>query len=156
MSLLHILTEQEDNITMPRKRCKKENSARQEIFYHTSLYSLTLAQSNILNAGKGVFANEIIPKDTIIDEYYGDVYEISYASSRYFLEITPDCGIDAFNFPRCYMAMINDVHGTSHEVNCIFIIDKEKRRAYVKSITDIPAKSELYIEYGDEYWQNNF
>ena len=137
---------------MPSKRYKQKHSTPQESFYHTSLYSLNIAPSNIPNAGKGVFTREFIPKDTIIDEYYGDVYEISYASSRYFLEVTSGCGIDAFNFPRCYMAMINDVHGTSHEVNCMFIIDKEKRRAYVKSITDVPAKSELYIEYGDEYW----
>jgi hypothetical protein len=124
-------------------------------FYHTSKFSLTIAPSQIPNAGQGVFTNEHIPSDTIIDEYYGDVHHIGYASSRYFLEVTPTCGIDAFNFPRCYMAMINDTHGTTHQVNCDFVIDRDAKRALIKSIRDVPANTELYISYGDDYWSNS-
>jgi hypothetical protein len=116
---------------------------------------LTIASSNIPNAGKGVFTNDFIPANTIIDEYYGDVYEISYSSSRYFLEITPTCGIDAFNFPRCYMAMINDTYGTSHKTNCTFVIDQGARRAFIQSTVDILPQNELYISYGDEYWSSS-
>lgn len=138
---------------MPSKKYQKNSIYPEESFYHTSQYSLTLAKSIIPNAGKGVFTNEFIPKDSIIDEYYGDVYEISYSSSRYFLEITPNCGIDAFNYPRCYMAMINDVYGTPHEVNCAFVIDKDNRRAFIQSVKDIYAMNELYVSYGDDYWK---
>jgi uncharacterized protein len=139
---------------MPSRRATKNKDFPKESLYHTSSYSLSIATSNIPNAGKGVFTNEFIPKDTIIDEYHGDVYEISFASSRYFLEITPGCGIDAFNYPRCYMAMVNDVHGTNYKVNCMFVIDIETRRAFIKSITDIHAQCELYVSYGNEYWHS--
>jgi hypothetical protein len=139
---------------MPRR--KKENNKaltpQQPTHYHTSSFSLTIASSNISNAGKGVFTNDFIPANTIIDEYYGDVHDISYSSSRYFLEITPTCGIDAFNFPRCYMAMVNDTYGTSRETNCTFVIDQCARRAFIQSTVDILPQSELYISYGDEYW----
>ncbi len=139
---------------MPSKKSRKTNTQTQPSFYHTSIYPLTIAPSNIKNAGQGVFTNAFIPEGTIIDEYFGDIYEISYASSRYFLEITPTCGIDAFNFPRCYMAMINDVHSTHLQVNCEFIIDKDTKRAFIKSIIDIPPNSELYVSYGEDYWRD--
>lgn len=124
-------------------------------YYHTSTFSLSIKSSIIPKAGQGVFTNDFIPANTIIDEYYGDVHYISFSSSRYFLEITPTCGIDAFNYPRCYMAMINDTHGTSYKTNCTFIIDQENERAFIKSTQDIQPNSELYVSYGDEYWKDN-
>ena len=139
---------------MPRRK-KANNKAltlQHTTYYHTSSFSLTIAPSNIPNAGQGVFTNDFIPANTIIDEYYGDVHEISFSSSRYFLEVTPTCGIDAFNYPRCYMAMINDTHGTNHTTNCTFVIDQKEKRAFIQSTIDIQRKSELYISYGNDYW----
>lgn len=143
---------------MPRHKYKVTSnlSLTQNIsFYHTSTFSLTIKQSQIPNAGQGVFTNDFIPSNTIIDEYRGDVHYISFSSSRYFLEITPTCGIDAFNYPRCYMAMINDVHGTDFKTNCTFIIDQENEKAFIQSTADIPPHSELFVIYGDEYWKEH-
>lgn len=138
---------------MPRRKVDKLQVTSNTL-YHTSLFSLTIKPSIVRNAGQGVFTNDFIPSNTIIDEYYGDIHYISFSSSRYFLEITPTCGIDAFNYPRCYMAMINDVHGTDKKINCAFIIDQENERAFIKSIQDIQPNSELYVSYGDEYWKD--
>jgi hypothetical protein len=140
---------------MPRRTytsAKDTSTSHHPSFYHTSPFSLSIKPSLIPNAGEGVFTNDFIPSNTIIDEYYGDVHYISFSSSRYFLEITPTCGIDAFNYPRCYMAMINDVHGTDHKTNCTFIIDQENERAFIKSTKDISSNSEIYVSYGDNYW----
>ena len=142
---------------MPRRKraIKSVLTPQEQTHYHTSSFLLTIAPSIIKNAGQGVFTNDFIPANTIIDEYYGDVHEITYSSSRYFLEITSTCGIDAFNFPRCYMAMINDTYGTEYKTNCTFVIDQSARRAFIQSTVDIMPESELYISYGDEYWKSS-
>lgn len=122
------------------------------LYYHKSTFNLYISKSNVHNAGLGVFTRELIPKDSIIDEYYGDVYEISHSPSRYYFEIEEGVGIDAFHLPRCYMAMINDAYGSSHTVNCEFIINKSVKRVFVKALNAIEPGQELYISYGDEYW----
>jgi SET domain-containing protein len=132
---------------------KKKNTSIKcttPLYYHKSTFNLFIANSKVHNAGLGVFTRELIPKDTIIDEYCGDVYEISHSPSRYFFEIEEGLGIDAFNLPRCYMAMINDTYGTNHSYNCEFIVDN--RRVFVKALTIIQPDQELFISYGDQYW----
>jgi hypothetical protein len=133
-----------------KMRKRKHNTQTITQYYHRSVFDLYVANSQIHKAGMGVFTQQFIPKDTIIDEYYGDVYEISHSPSRYFFEIEEGLGIDAFNLPRCYMAMINDTYGTNHSYNCEFIVNT--RRVFVKSLTTIEPGQELFISYGDQYW----
>lgn len=138
------------------KRGKTKTSIKsttsQPSYYHKSVFDLYIANSTIANAGLGVFTRELIHKNTVIDEYYGDVYEISHSPSRYYFEIEQGVGIDAFNLPRCYMAMINDAYGSNYTVNCEFVIDKSARRVFIKASTEIHPEQELFISYGDQYW----
>lgn len=131
-------------------RKKKPKTVQQ--YYHTSPFQLYIKTSQIPNAGCGVYTKELIPEGTVIDEYYGELYRIHHSPSRYYLEVDEGVGIDAFNFPRCYMAMINDTHGTLYTINCEFICDKQAQRAYVKTLFDIQPETELFVSYGDCYW----
>jgi uncharacterized protein len=137
---------------MTKKRQSKQIASITPQYYHKSKYELYVAQSIIPNAGMGVFTKETIQKDNIIDEYFGDVYEINFSPSKYYFEIDKGIGIDAFNFPRCYMAMINDVYGTMYKINCEFVSDKITLRVFIKAISTIQPNEELYISYGDYYW----
>lgn len=119
-------------------------------YYHTSSFDLYIAKSQVHKAGLGVFTRQTIPKGVIVDEYYGELYEISHSPSRYFFEIKEGLGIDAFNFPRCYMAMVNDAYGTNYIYNCEFVVDD--KRVTVRSLTLIEPNEELFISYGDQYW----
>ncbi len=135
---------------MGRKKKTKTNNVQQ--YYHTSPFDIYIETSQIPNAGYGVYTKEFIPEGSVVDEYYGELYEIQHSPSRYYLEIDKGVGIDAFNYPRCYMAMINDTYGTGHTINCEFVCDKEARRAYIRCLKDIQPNTELFVSYGNAYW----
>lgn len=149
----------------------------EESYYNTSSFSLSLLQSQLPSAGLGVFTNDYIPPHTIIDEYRG---EVAPHGGPYVLEIETGYYIDARAYPRCYMGMINDCAFVARKrirkkkryiditpeanydknnnkltVNCEVIIDKETKRAYIKSIAEIYPGSELFISYGEDYWKVN-
>jgi len=146
-------------------------------YFHTSVFDLYVAQSQIPNAGLGIFTRDTIPAKTLIDEYSGELFNTT-VRGFYALEIEPNVTIDARDFPRCYMAMINDcAHLTKQYIykkqrkigyipdayydsnneklvhNCEFILDTEAKKAYVHSLNEIKPNSELFIDYGDEYWK---
>jgi hypothetical protein len=123
-----------------------------EEYYHKSEYKLKVADSQIALAGKGVYTEQYITSNVKIDGYYG--YKTSYLSAgAYFVElpaISDYKGIDAQGFPRCYMAMINDSHGSIFSNNCeIRLVGDEVE---IWSIRDIDAGEELFMSYGSEYW----
>lgn len=136
-------------------KSKKKHTATQQPkpeYYHTSNHDLYVATSLIPLACNGVFCKALIPATTIIDEYHGQLYHISHSPSRYYLDLDGTCGIDAFDYPRCYMAMLNDAYNSTFNNNCEFIIDTHAKRAFIKAIKDIPPNTELLVSYGDEYW----
>jgi hypothetical protein len=134
-------------------------------FYHKSNYDLYISQSNIINSGLGVFTQNFIPKNTCIDEYFGE-YSESLLGGEYFFRIDDECGINAIDLPRCYMAMLNDasyiptskrklrlfVHH-DYKNNCYFNVDTINKKVYVYSLQDIEVNSELFISYGCDYWK---
>jgi len=132
--------------------------------YHNSSYNLYISKSNISNAGLGVFTKDFIPKDTLIDFYYGE-YTESLPGGEYFFRINKEGGINAIDIPRCYMAMLNDSsyrpkskRGLRNFVehnfinNCYFNVDIENKKVGVYSIIDIQPSTELFISYGSDYW----
>jgi len=146
-------------------------------YYYNSPFQLYLAASQVPKAGIGVFTRETIPAGSCIDEYTGEVLS-SNRVSNYALEVRPDCFIDACELPRCYMAMINDCSYIARRVirrkkrwvtitpkayfgkdnhplviNCEFVVNKASGRAFIHSLYDIPAGSELFVEYGPDYWK---
>lgn len=145
-------------------------------YFHKSVFDLYIAPSQIPSAGLGVYTRTTIPTYMCIDEYVGDVREGNFGGG-YSLDVGGDSVIDAREYPRCYMAMINDCsfiakrilrkgrrridktpslyYGSSGEpllINVEFHIDTATKRAYVYSLTDIPANTELFVSYGPEYW----
>ncbi len=144
-------------------------------YYPTSQFDLYLAPSQLANSGLGVFTKQFIPANTLIDQYYGN--KSCLLGGSYVLYIKDGCYIDAFSYPRCFMGMINDASFVPKKVirkkkkkiditpdanydaknnkltnNCEFVIDKDNEKAYVHTITDIPAGSELFVSYGPDYW----
>ena len=59
--------------------------------------------------------------------------------------------IDAYDYPRCIFAMINDSRFSNFKYNCDFKIFED--HVEVWTITDINEGDELYCNYGDKYWQ---
>ena len=134
-------------------------------FFHKSIFDLYISKSNISNSGLGVFTNIYIPKDTLIDEYYG-TYTTSLPGGEYFFRIDEEGGINAIDLPRCYMGMLNDASYrpiskrglrkfTEHSFvnNCYFKVDVYNKIVNIYSLINIEPNSELFISYGSDYWK---
>jgi len=132
--------------------------------YHKSAFDLYVDKSSIPNSGFGIFSRSYIPKETYIDDYYGEIVE-TYFGGEYYFSLTDTLGINAINTPRCYMAMLNDASYKptskrklskfiehSYKNNCYFISDIENKRVKVYSLIDILPNTELFISYGENYW----
>lgn len=147
--------------------------------FHNSSFDLFIKESNLINAGYGVFTHDFIPKGSFIDYYVGDIYESSFGGGgTYYFHINDQYGIDAFNQPRCYMAMINDANFNltvknrnknkkqrknknknnipiinSYSNNCEFRVNEDELEVMVYSKENIEIETELFISYGSDYWQ---
>jgi hypothetical protein len=143
-------------------------------YYHNSPYNLRIGQSQIPNAGLGVYTDTFIPAGSRIDEYTGILRD---HGGLYALQIYPGLFVDASVWPRCYMGIINDCtyiapcykkkkgrridmtpaayydsSGNVLEINCEFKVFPKEKKAYVYAVSDIPVGSELFISYGKDYW----
>ena len=134
-------------------------------YVNTSAFDLCIDTSLIERAGLGVYSNDFIPENTIIDEYKGTLIESENPiTNAYYYELIEgdkskgilSVGIDASGFPRNYMAMINDA--SFHNVlknNCEFQSDIVNKKVYVVTLRDIEPGEELFASYGDGYWNVN-
>lgn len=145
-------------------------------YYHNSIYNLYIEKSHIPDAGFGVFTKDFIPAHSCIDEYSGDIYSFN-PGGFYIYEYDSNHYIDARNYPRCYMSMINDCDFIAKKIikkkrkkiditpkayydeynnilatNCIFKKDTENKKVYIFSLIDIKPNSELFLSYGVNYW----
>jgi hypothetical protein len=120
-------------------------------YYNNSIFNLEINKSTIESAGLGVFALELIPAKKCIGKYEG-VKKTHNKTGDYYFEINNKVGIDAINYPRCYMAMINDSYKTENKINCEFRINEIKEMVEIWSIENIDVGSELFISYGNDYW----
>jgi hypothetical protein len=121
-------------------------------YVYNSDYNLKVDTSLIKNGGLGLFALEDIPKGVLLGEYIGEKKHTSQPTlSCYCLSLDSDYYIDAYEYPRCVFGMINDCRFSDYDYNCKFEVYQDK--AEVWSISDITANSELYLNYGDEYWR---
>tara|TARA_Y100000991_G_scaffold205087_1_gene181107 strand:+ start:540 stop:977 length:438 start_codon:yes stop_codon:yes gene_type:complete len=142
-------------------RKKKYTKKKNEYIYippkveyvYNSNYKLKVDNSLIKHGGLGVFTEENIPKDTLIGEYIGEKKHIDEpVLSCYCLTLKSDYYIDAYDYPRGILAMINDCRFSDYKYNCSFKVYKDK--AEVWSISDIEKNRELYLDYGNEYWKH--
>ena len=134
--------------------------------YTFSQFDLFIGPSNIPNSGLGVFTKDFIPKDTLIDGYFGRYVEGLYGGEYYF-KIDDYLGIDASEEPRCFMSFLNDAsfvptskrklknfikHNFTN--NCKFVVDIENKKVKVYSLVDIYPGNELFVSYGVDYWNS--
>jgi hypothetical protein len=134
-------------------------------FYNDGSLNLYITHSQLSDSGLGVYTDDFIPENTIIGEYKGElVKSYNLESNDYFYELVEadegsglmGVGIDASKLPRCYMAMINDAQfSKTYTNNCVFEADVEEEKVYVVSTRDIEPEEELFVSYGEGYWNQD-
>lgn len=119
---------------------------------------LIVKTSTIPGAGKGLFTKKFIPKDTRIVEYKGRKTtwkEVKNSwDNGYIYSVNRNHVIDAKKSLSALARYANDARGLTRVKgvtnNCVYVNDNY--RAYIESTKDIPAGSEIFVDYGKEYW----
>ena len=119
---------------------------------------LFVKRSTFPNAGKGLFTKKDIAKGTRIVEYKGRRTTWKEAgnddSNFYLYTINRNQVIDARRTLSALARYANDAKGFTRikgiTNNCIYINDGN--RAYIESVKNIPAGSEIFVDYTKEYW----
>ncbi|WP_333820718.1 SET domain-containing protein, partial [Ohtaekwangia sp.] len=121
---------------------------------------LFVKKSTIPNAGKGLFTKKFIPKGERIIEYKGVIStwkDVKDEDGRngYIFYVKRSHVINALPRPKALARYANDANGLTKvkglKNNCDY--ETEDVRAFIVSIQDIPAGSEILVDYGKDYWK---
>ena len=122
--------------------------------------TLYVKKSTIPNAGKGLFTKKFIPKGTRIVEYKGrrttwKEVKDEDGKNGYIFFINRNNVIDGLPHKSALARYANDARGLVKikglTNNSDYIVDGT--RAYIESKKDIPAGSEIFVDYGKDYWK---
>lgn len=121
---------------------------------------LFVKKSTIPNSGKGLFTKKFIPKGTRIVEYKGIISKWKDVKDEdgkngYIFFVNRNHVINALPTKWALARYANDARGLSKikglTNNCDYV--SEGTKAYIESKKDIPAKSEIFVDYGKDYWK---
>jgi uncharacterized protein len=121
---------------------------------------LYVKRSGIPDSGKGLFTRKFIPKGTRIVEYKGRIStwkDVKDEDGRngYIFYVNRNHVINALPTKKALARYANDARGLKRIKgllnNSDYITDGLK--AYIESKRDIPAGSEIFVDYGADYWK---
>lgn len=116
-------------------------------------------KSSLPGAGKGLFAKELIPKGSRIVEYKGKItswkeVEDNDGNNAYIYYVKRHHVIDASRHTGSLARYANDARGLQRVKgitnNAEYVEDGLK--VFIASRKDIPAGTEILVEYGKDYW----
>jgi uncharacterized protein len=121
---------------------------------------LYVKKSGIPNAGQGLFTKKFIPRGTLIVEYKGrrstwKEVKDEDGKNGYIFFINRNNVIDGLPYKKALARYANDARGLVRVKgllnNADYIVQGD--RAYIESKKDIPAGSEIFVDYGKDYWK---
>jgi SET domain-containing protein len=120
---------------------------------------IEVKESVLPGAGKGLFAKEFIPKGTRIVEYKGKItnwkeVDDNDGNNGYIYYVKRHHVIDANRHPSALARYANDARGLCRVkgVKNNAGYTEEGLRVFIEARKDIPAGTEILVEYGKEYW----
>src|SRR5688572_26568543 len=120
---------------------------------------LRLGRSVLPEAGKGLFTTKPIKKGCRITEYKGKITNWKNVDHRnganpYIFYVKPSHVIDALPYKHVMARYANDARGIKKikgiTNNAKYVEDGN--RVFIEAKKDIPAGSEILVDYGKEYW----
>ena len=121
---------------------------------------LVVKKSKLPGAGKGLFTKKFIPRGTKIVEYKGRIstwkeVEHNKGDNGYIFYVKRDHVINAEPYKKALARFANDASGLS-KVKGITNNSEYKEdglRVFIVAKKDIPAGSEILVDYGKDYWK---
>lgn len=121
---------------------------------------LFVKKSTIPNSGKGLFTKKSIPKGTRVVEYKGRIsswkdVKDEDGKNGYIFYVNRNHVINALPVKSALARYANDARGLVRikglTNNCDYVT--EGKRAFIESKKEIPAGSEIFVDYGGDYWK---
>jgi uncharacterized protein len=123
--------------------------------------ALIIKESQLPNAGKGLFTTRAIKKNARIIEYRGEIIRwkeylkrVGEDKDGYLLYISKERCIDAYPTPQYKARYANDAAGLSRQRglknNCDYEIINNK--GFIVANRNIEAGEEIFVNYTKEYW----
>lgn len=120
---------------------------------------LFIKRSTLPGAGKGLFTKKFIPKGSRILEYKGRVTawkDVNHrdGSNMYIYYVKRNHVIDAAPYKASLARYANDARGLTRVkgITNNAVYAEEGLRVFIEAKKDIPAGSEILVDYGKEYW----
>jgi SET domain-containing protein len=120
---------------------------------------LVVKKSTLPGTGKGLFTKTFIPKGAKIVEYKGRIgkwknIEKNPGENKYIFYVKRDHVIDAKPFKKAMARYANDARGLKKIKGLVNNADYVEKglRVFIEAKKDIPAGSEILVDYGKEYW----
>eukprot|EP00924_Labyrinthula_sp_SR-Ha-C_P006852 snap_masked-scaffold_8-processed-gene-2.24-mRNA-1 protein AED:1.00 eAED:1.00 QI:0/-1/0/0/-1/1/1/0/247 len=114
---------------------------------------LVVKQSTVKEGGKGLFADELIEKETIFIEYTGKILNFGQAKEladrSYLKGISLSKHIDG-NVPEASIAKYINDNMNLKKINCRFL--KRFGRVFVQTLRNVEKGEELFLSYGRSFW----
>jgi SET domain-containing protein len=123
--------------------------------------ALFVKNSQLPNAGKGLFTDKPIKKGEKIIEYKGEIinwkeYERRVARDEggYLFHINNNWCIDAYHTPQYKARYANDARGLTRVKGLTnnSVYEEEGNKCFIKATRDIEAGEEIFVNYTKEYW----
>jgi len=128
---------------------------------------LYVKKSSLPGAGKGLFTDADIKKDSEVIEYLGERVPWSVCEERanngkdgYAFWISKNHAIDAYFTPEHIARFANDAKGFGRveglRNNTKYVVKRKsgERRVFIVASRGIKAGSEIFVDYGTDYWQH--
>lgn len=126
--------------------------------------NLKVDTSTIPNSGKGLFAKKDFRKGEAICKFSGDLIDddelyrrdVGGERSSYFIGVG-DKTLDVYN-SKCFARYANDAEGfgkiRGKSNNSTIYSSSNSKYAYICATRDIKAGEEIFVNYGEDYWNN--
>jgi SET domain-containing protein len=121
---------------------------------------LVIKRSTLPHAGKGLFTKKFIAKGSRIVEYKGRIStwkEVSKKDydNKYIFYVKRDHVIDAAPYKKALARFANDAQGLKRVkgITNNACYEQDGLRIFITAKKDMPTGSEIFVEYGKEYWQ---
>lgn len=121
---------------------------------------LYIQDSQLVDAGKGLFTAIPIYKDEIIAYYGGEILSqeevekrINAKKDQYFINLLNGSTLDSIN-SNCFAKYANDAKGftlSDFKNNANISLDEEQKVCLIAS-KNIKAGEEIFCSYGKKYW----
>lgn len=119
---------------------------------------LRVKRSGLPGAGKGLFTTKFIPKNTRIVEYKGRISrwrDADHENNGNIYYVNRNHVIDARPYKKALARYANDAKGLKRIKGMANNSEYEEDglKVYITSRKDIPAGSEILVDYGKGYWE---